>query len=244
MATVSGAPRAPVDRERDEGPLWGGTGIGLVDRLLAQYGRPSGLPGRFVGYTMVRGNPALNAWAVELLDVQRADRTLELGSGPGRAIEAVARQSLAGLVAGVDHSALMVQEAARHNAAAVRAGQVQLCLGAAEAIPYRDGAFDKAFAVNVVHFWPNRRQVLGELRRVLRPGGLLALVLQPRWLKEEGVRPLGLQLVSLVASCGYEQVRLETHALKPISALAVLGIKPATENAPRDDNAYGEPDGS
>jgi len=64
-------------------------------------------------------NVTPNRWAVRLLDVQPADRVLELGCGPGVAIAALASR---GMVVGVDHSAVMIGQR-RRNRAAVRAGR-------------------------------------------------------------------------------------------------------------------------
>src|SRR5262249_23019759 len=47
----------------------------------------------------------------------------------------------------------------------------------ARALPFRDGTFDRAFSVEMMEhvFRPDRARVLGEIARVLKPGGRLAL---------------------------------------------------------------------
>ncbi len=57
----------------------------VIKRLRAQAARPTGLPGRMVGWVLAHrsSNRRRNAWAVSLLDVQRDDRVLEIGFGPG-----------------------------------------------------------------------------------------------------------------------------------------------------------------
>ncbi|HMF05224.1 MAG TPA: SAM-dependent methyltransferase, partial [Acidimicrobiia bacterium] len=79
--------------------------------MVAQFHRPHGLGGRAAGWVMAhRGsNRKRNVWAAGLLDVQPEDRVLEIGFGPGIAIEATAGRATRGLVAGVDHSELMVR---------------------------------------------------------------------------------------------------------------------------------------
>jgi ubiquinone/menaquinone biosynthesis C-methylase UbiE len=69
-------------------------------------------------------NRRRSAWAVSLLDVQRNDRVLEIGFGAGIAIREVSARAPEGYVCGLDHSAVMVQQAAKRNAEAVRRGQV------------------------------------------------------------------------------------------------------------------------
>ena len=67
--------------------------------------------GRLAGWIMAhrRSNIERNRWTVGLLDIQETDHVLELGFGPGLAIEQVARLATKGRVVGIDHSALMVE---------------------------------------------------------------------------------------------------------------------------------------
>jgi hypothetical protein len=59
-----------------------------IERIRGQFRRPTGVPGRIAGGIMAHraSNRRRNAWAVSLLDVQRDDRVLEIGFGPGIAI--------------------------------------------------------------------------------------------------------------------------------------------------------------
>ena len=92
----------------------------------------------------------------------------------------VAARATSGFVVGIDISDAMVAQARRRIAAMVRAGRVELRQAGVSRIPYPDGRFDKALAVNTYQFWPAPEDDLRELRRVLRPGGLLALGLRVR----------------------------------------------------------------
>ncbi|HKF90817.1 MAG TPA: class I SAM-dependent methyltransferase, partial [Acidimicrobiia bacterium] len=150
--------------------------------LVAQFHRPHGAGGRAAGWVMAhRGsNRKRNVWAAGLLDVQPADRVLEIGFGPGIAIAELARRATRGRVVGVDHSELMVRQASRRNAAAVRAARVELRLGTAEQLPVFDEPFDKILAVNSLMFWDDPVARLKELRGLLRAGGRIAIAFQPR----------------------------------------------------------------
>jgi hypothetical protein len=78
----------------------------LIERVRAQFGRPTGLPGRMAGWVMAyrSSNRRRNAWAVSLLDVQRDDRLLEIGFGPGIAIRELARLAADGWPCGAARS--------------------------------------------------------------------------------------------------------------------------------------------
>jgi len=69
----------------------------------------------------------------------------------------------------------MLSVARRHLRRAIDAGTARVDRGDAGAIPHAGEAFDKAFSVHSVYFWPDLDAGLRELRRVLRPGGELLL---------------------------------------------------------------------
>src|ERR687891_2498384 len=117
----------------------------MLGSVVSQFHRPRGFGGRAAGWVMAtRGsNRSRNVWAVGLLDVQPDDRVLEIGFGPGVAIGKIARRATRGQVCGVDHSEVMVRQARRRNAAAVREGRIDLRLGSAEEIPDFGAPFDK-----------------------------------------------------------------------------------------------------
>lgn len=50
----------------------------------------------------------------------------------------------------------------------------------AQALPFRDGVFDRAMANHVLYLVEDRTQVLRELRRVTRPGGRVVMATNSR----------------------------------------------------------------
>jgi SAM-dependent methyltransferase len=198
--------------------------------VVAQFHRPHGAGGRAAGWVMAhRGsNRQRNLWAAGLLDVQPEDRVLEIGFGPGIAIEAMARRATRGHVVGVDHSELMVRQATRRNAAAVRAGRVDLRLGNAEDLPAFDARFDKILAANSLMFWGDPVARLKELRDLLRPGGRIAIAYQPRGpgSTAETTARAGREIAAHFATAEFTDVRVETLALKPTAVVCVLGVSP------------------
>ena len=78
-------------------------------------------------------------------------------------------------VAGVDLSADMVSRVTRRLRRYIRAGKAEVRRGDIEALPYQDHEFTKLCSVNTLYFWRNPSVALAECRRVLRPGGQIAL---------------------------------------------------------------------
>ncbi|WP_235949473.1 class I SAM-dependent methyltransferase [Candidatus Frankia alpina] len=95
------------------------------------------------------------------------ERLLEIGVGTGLISRAFAERGRS--VVGVDLSAAMLAHAhERLPGRIVRAD--------AAALPLRTGAVDACLAVHVLHLVGDPDRVLAEVARVLRPGGLLAVV--------------------------------------------------------------------
>src|SRR5574341_1153205 len=155
----------------------------LAKLLDAQYRRPSGFLGRWIGRQMLDQHRPENLWTVSLLAVQPTNHLLEIGFGPGLAIAEVAQRASQGRVAGVDFSPTMVGMARRRNAAAIRAGRVDLRCADVAALPFEDAHFDKAYSIHSIYFCPRPGDALREIQRVLKPGGLLVLTILPkdRW---------------------------------------------------------------
>jgi SAM-dependent methyltransferase len=201
-----------------------------IDAVRAQFGRPTGLWGIAAGLLMAHrpSNRRRNAWAVSLLDVQRDDRVLELGFGPGLAIRELSHVAAEGYVCGIDHSELMVRWARRRNAEGLRRGVVDLRLGSVDELPAFEGPFDKILAVNAMLFWSESDARLAELRRLLRPGGLIAVAHQPRGpgATDETSAARGREMAAALIRAGFSEVRLETMRLKP-AVVCALGVNGA-----------------
>lgn len=208
----------------------------LEQRVRGQFGRPTGLFGRVAGWIMAHrsSNRRRNAWVVSLLDVRPDDRVLELGFGPGLAIEQLSRRAVDGYVCGIDHSDVMVRQATKRNARAIERGRVHLRLGSVEDLPAFETGFDKVLAVNAMLFWAEPVERLRELRQVLRRGGRIAIAFQPRGAGagDQAAARTGEKIAAALTDAGFTSVRIETLTLKP-AVVCVLG----TNGSARDDAA-------
>lgn len=105
----------------------------------------------------------------DALGARPGDRILDVGCGPGFAIaELVDQVGSTGSIVGVDRSPQMLATAARRCAAFPN---VTLHEADVAALPLDDAAFDRALCVQVLEFVPDVAAALGELHRVVRPGG-------------------------------------------------------------------------
>lgn len=106
-------------------------------------------------------------------------RVVDVGAGEGQ----VARRLLDGdahLVVGVDPTAAQVAEAGR------RAGGVSYARAGADALPFASGSFDAAVACLVFEHIDALDEAIGQVARVLRPGGRFVLFLNHPLLQTPG----------------------------------------------------------
>jgi ubiquinone/menaquinone biosynthesis C-methylase UbiE len=101
-----------------------------------------------------------------------ADRVLDVATGTGFTAFAMAARCRS--VVALDFTAGMVHEAQRLRAER-GVGNVAMCLGDAEALPFRAGAFDLVVCRYAAHHFPNLPHAIAEMARVARPGGRVAI---------------------------------------------------------------------
>lgn len=112
------------------------------------------------------------------LDLQPDERVLDIGSGPGLLIEDMARIiGTGGSISGVDVSDAMVALSKKRCA---HLTQVELRVGDAAVLPFKDNEFDVAVSTQVYEYVQEIQKCLQELFRVLKPGGR-ALILCTDW---------------------------------------------------------------
>jgi SAM-dependent methyltransferase len=154
-------------------------GGGRLDSLYNAVGRqlaePRGVMGRLTGALMRFINRAPNRLAIDALALLADDVVLELGFGPGEALALIDRAVPYGKVHGIDRSATMLAQATERNQQSVDTGRITLRTGDFSQLPYPDACFSKVLAVNVAYFWKDPAAMAQEIRRILRPGGCLAI---------------------------------------------------------------------
>jgi SAM-dependent methyltransferase len=97
-------------------------------------------------------------------------KVLDAGCGPGNLVPEFAGRYRR--VCALDASPRMV-DVARSNAAGLR--NVSYQVGDIESLPFEDETFDVVCSAGVIEYLPRFERALEEMRRVLRPGGLLIL---------------------------------------------------------------------
>jgi len=151
----------------------------LAHYLNRQASCPQGAFGRLLGVIWTLENRRVNRVALELLDIQKGDRVLEVGCGPGWAVREAAAKASHGHVTGLDISTTMVRAARRRNRGGIRRGEVSIQQVGEACLDLAPAAFDRIFSVHCIYFWKDPVDTLAQLRAALHRGGRLVLAFLP-----------------------------------------------------------------
>ena len=202
--------------------------MGLLKSFFSQCARPEGSLGRamlcFMNYT----HAPLTNWGLKFVQVKDGWTMLDVGCGGGFTIRRLLNRSKDAHVYGIDISEESVTKAKKVNAEVLNK-QVFVTQGSAERLPYNNEIFDLVTAVETVYFWPNLPDCLQEVRRVLKPGGKFAIMVEvvdsdSKWTSVvEGMTAYTPeQLETLLVDAGF--VQTEIHRKKP-SYATIIGLK-------------------
>lgn len=191
---------------------------GARDYLASQLGHPRGALAPIIGRILNLSNAGQNRLAVRALGIQQDHRVLDVGFGGGVGLRLLLDEIVWGQVAGVEISREMLERARDRHANEIASGRLVLQPGCVERLPFDDGSFDRVVSVNTYPFWTDPAAAFAEIRRVLHPGGRLALALVgPEILRMAGLRPGTQRLeqpgqtASRAASAGLDAVALQQH---------------------------------
>jgi ubiquinone/menaquinone biosynthesis C-methylase UbiE len=111
----------------------------------------------------------------QVLEPQPGERILEIGPGTGLfSVPVAQRLSPGGTLDVFDVQQVMLDHTLRVGAAR-NVDNIVATRGDARGLPYPEGTFDAAFMMTVLGEIPDQEAALGELQRVLKPGGRLVI---------------------------------------------------------------------
>ena len=195
-----------------------------MTQTYKQPGQPKGSIGRLLGWVMSWYNQLDNEWTLNLLEIVNGQKLLEVGFGPGKAIQTAHVRYPECYISGVDHSNTMVEMATKLNSKAISEGKVQLGVGDVSNLTFTDNSFDAAFSINCIYFWPDPVHALEEIRRVLKQGGQLAITVRDKQTKAYQSFSES-RLEKLLYDAGFKNVSIHNNGLSSHPLLCVIGFK-------------------
>jgi len=116
---------------------------------------------------------------VDELEMPLGEQVLEIGCGSGMSVVALAKRGY--LVQAMDSVADMVNSTRQHADRAGVSSSVCTSLGDAHNLAFPENAFGLVLAIGVIPYLHSPKEALGEMARVLKPGGFLLVTAGNRW---------------------------------------------------------------
>ena len=112
-------------------------------------------------------------WIHRRIDYTGRRHVLEIGCGVGAQLKVLSRRFPTVRFTGVDLSPEQIGQAKVLLKDEISSGQVTVVLGSAYELPFANGSFDGAFLCWVMEHLADPPKAMGEILRVLEPGGVL-----------------------------------------------------------------------
>ena len=141
----------------------------------ADPGNPVGNLGKAMLRRMNGSHRPLRDWAFAQMEWKPDMRILDVGCGGGAAIADMLERAPGSVIYGADPSPDALILAGETNAAHL-GSRVFLEEAGVSALPFPEESFDLVTAVETVYFWPSPAADFREIRRVLKPGGRVAVL--------------------------------------------------------------------
>nr|WP_295160008.1 class I SAM-dependent methyltransferase [uncultured Methanobrevibacter sp.] len=143
--------------------------MGIFDNMR----KPKGKLGQIQLKSMNKEHTPVSLWGLKHLDIKGDDVILDIGCGGGININRMAKH--AKKVYGVDYSMDSVKVSREVNRQEIYDGKVEVVHGDVQSLPFDDETFDVVTSFETVYFWPNIEKCFGEVKRVLKPGGIFLI---------------------------------------------------------------------
>lgn len=143
--------------------------MGFFDNMR----KPQGKLGNIQLKSMNKEHTPVSLWGLKHLDIKSDDIILDVGCGGGINIKRMAQD--AKKVYGIDYSIESVKLSRKVNEKLIDDGKVEIMKGNVKDLPFEDNTFDIVTAFETVYFWPDIEKCFGEVKRVLKPGGIFLI---------------------------------------------------------------------
>ena len=149
--------------------------MGLRTRKYNNARKPRGLLGRKVLNRMNTGtHERLALWS--LTHFTPKGDVLDIGCGGGANIAKMLSINDVDKVTGIDYSDVSVSKSKGYNRDAISEGRCNVIKGDVKELPFSDRSFDTVTAFETVYFWPDIGDCFRGVFRILKDGGMFAIV--------------------------------------------------------------------
>ena len=150
----------------------------LAIYAIIQVRKPSRWAGRPFLWLMNTSHSKLTDWGLQHVQIEKDFTILDVGCGGGRTIQKLAAAAAQGMVYGVDYASGSVAASGAQNAKLIQEGRVEIKQASVSQLPFPENKFDLVTAIETQYYWPNLMKDMQEILRVLKPSGMLTIILE------------------------------------------------------------------
>lgn len=161
-------------------------------------------------------------WGFSHVAVEKDFTILDIGCGGGRTLSKLAAVATEGKIYGLDFSNASIAVASKTNRDWIKMGRVEIREGSVSQMPFAAERFDLVVAIETHFWWPDLPNDVCEVLRVLKPGGMFAIIAEvyrgantaTARLAEKYLPKAGMKLLSadehrdLLTKAGYTDVQV------------------------------------
>lgn len=183
----------------------------IIDVLVNQSGKPSGILGRIMVKIMNRMDSGLNKWIVKKVDCPQGC-ALDIGCGGGETLFRLLQNNRLKHIVGIDYSMTSVKVAKRKNKYFIEKGRVEILQGSIMKLPYSQNHFDIILAVRTHYFWDDYKKAFSEIYRTLKVDGKMH-VFSEKYKIQYHMKEYNTDetITCLLQSIGFKKVHIENR---------------------------------
>ena len=148
--------------------------MGIIEVLVRQSGKPSGILGRMMVNIMNCMDSGLNKWLVEKINYPKGT-ALDIGCGGGKTIFNLLMNNRVNYIIGIDCSLDSVNVSKKKNSSFIKKHRADIIQGNVIELPFSQNFFDIIMAVRSHYFWDNYQMAFTEIYRTLKPRGKMVI---------------------------------------------------------------------
>lgn len=148
--------------------------MGIIEVLVRQSGKPSGILGNIMVKIMNYMDLGLNKWIIEKINYPMGT-ALDIGCGGGKTIFNLLKNNRVNYIIGIDYSLASVNVSKRKNSSFIKTQRADIIQGNVNELPFSQNFFDIIMAVRSHYFWDNYEMAFAEIYRTLKQGGQMVI---------------------------------------------------------------------
>lgn len=185
--------------------------MGIIEILVRQSGKPSGMLGRIMVKIMNHMDSGLNKWIVEKIN-NPTGTALDIGCGGGETILNLLKNNKIHHIIGIDYSLDSVKVAKKKNKDFVKKEKADIIQGNVTALPFPRNFFDIIMAVRSHYFWDNYEKAFAEIYRTLKQDGKM-IIFSERYKIQYHMKNYNTDesMIRLLTTIGFNNILIENR---------------------------------